>query len=205
MLGLAVDTVTTVDTETLLELDITTNRPDCLSHYGVARELAALYNEPLLVADLLQNAAGQSDASKRGTRKDANVEIVATDLCRRYSARIIRGVKVGPSPEWLSRRLELVGIRSINNVADATNYFLMSIGHPLHAFDMDLLKGGKIVVRRAAVGEALKTLDGIERQLNLEDLVIADGKRPVALAESWAARTLKYPALQPTCFGEPLV
>ena len=182
MLGLAVDTITTEGNETVLELDITTNRPDCLSHYGVARELSALYNKPLLVRDRFARSVQQPAAKPRARRKDANVAIVASDLCRRYSARIIRGVKVGPSPDWLRRRLELTGVRSINNVADATNYFLMSLGHPLHAFDLDRLKGGKIVVRRAAAGEALKTLDGVERRLTAEDLVIADAKRPVALA-----------------------
>jgi phenylalanyl-tRNA synthetase beta chain len=110
------------------------------------------------------------------------VEIVATDLCRRYSARLIRDVLVGPSPTWLARRLELVGIRSINNVADATNYALMAYGHPLHAFDMDRLEGGKILVRRAAPAEPLTTLDGVERKLTSEDLVIADARHPVALA-----------------------
>jgi phenylalanyl-tRNA synthetase beta chain len=186
MLGLAVDTVTTEDDETVLELDITTNRPDCLSHYGVAREIAAFYGKPLAPFRELQNGSSlkpsQPEPKLRARRKDSVVEIVATDLCRRYSARIIRGVGVGPSPDWLARRLELVGVRSINNVADATNYILMAYGHPLHAFDLDRLERGKIVVRRAAPGEPLLTLDGVERRLTPEDLVIADARRPVALA-----------------------
>jgi phenylalanyl-tRNA synthetase beta chain len=110
------------------------------------------------------------------------VEIVATELCSRYSARIIRNLNVRPSPEWLARRLELVGVRSINNVADATNYVLMACGHPMHAFDMDRLQGGKILVRRAAAGERLTTLDGIDRSLTQDDLVIADARNAVALA-----------------------
>ncbi len=176
MLGLAVDTVTTEGDETVLELDITTNRPDCLSHYGVARELAALYGKPL--APFGETGMRQ----RRARRRDSIVEIVATDLCGRYSARLIRGVKVGTSPAWLSRRLELAGVRSINNVADATNYILMAFGHPLHAFDHDLLEGGRIIVRRATAGEPLQTLDGVERRFTPEDLVIADGRLPVALA-----------------------
>jgi len=115
-------------------------------------------------------------------RRDPVVAILATDLCRRYSARIIRGVKVGPSPEWLARRLERVGVRPINNVADATNYVLMEFGHPLHAFDLDRLEQGRIVVRRAADSELLRTLDGVERRLAPSDLVIADARRAVALA-----------------------
>lgn len=176
MLGLTVDTVSIEDGDTVLELDITTNRPDCLSHYGVARELAALYGGPL--AAMANSPARES----RSRSKDGVVEIVATEMCYRYSARLIKNVKVGPSPEWLARPLENVGVRSINNVADATNYILMAYGHPLHAFDHDLLEGRRIVVRRAADGEPLKTLDGVERRLTAEDLVIADARRPVALA-----------------------
>ena len=153
MLGLTVDSVSTEDGETILDLDVTTNRPDCLSHYGVARELAARYGEPIA-------AFGEARTGKaRARRRDPVVEIVASDLCWRYSARIIRGVKVGTSPAWLARRLELVGVRSINNVADATNYALMAYGHPLHAFDLDRLERGKIIVRRAGEDEPLRTLD----------------------------------------------
>ena len=181
MLGLAVDTVTTEGDETIFELDITTNRPDCLSHYGVARELAALYGKPLVPLIAAQNYPTES-AAPPPRRKDSVVEIKDTDLCRRYSARLIRCVNVGPSPDWLRRRLELSGVRSINNVADATNYILMAYGHPMHAFDLDRLDGGRIIVRRAKAGEMLKTLDGVERHFTSEDLVIADAKRPVALA-----------------------
>ena len=102
--------------------------------------------------------------------------------CARYTARIVRNVKIGPSPEHIVKRLELLGSRSINNVADATNYALNELGHPTHAFDLDLLEGGTIIVRRARAGEVLKTLDGIDRKLTTDDLVIADAKKPVALA-----------------------
>ena len=181
MLGLAVDTVTTEGNETVFELDITTNRPDCLSHYGVARELAALYGKPLVPLIAAQNALPET-AAPRASRKVSVVEIKDTALCRRYSARLIRSVSVGPSPDWLRKRLELTGVRSINNVADATNYILMAYGHPMHAFDLDRLEGGRIIVRRAKAGESLKTLDGVERRLTSDDLVIADARRPVALA-----------------------
>ncbi|MBI3894897.1 MAG: phenylalanine--tRNA ligase subunit beta [Acidobacteria bacterium] len=176
MLGFPVDAVSTEDGETILELDITTNRPDCLSHYGVARELAAYYGAPL--TSFAETATGKP----RIRRRDPIVRIAADDLCHRYCARIIRDVTVGPSPDWLARRLERVGVRSINNVADATNYILMAYGHPLHAFDLNRLAGGKIIVRRAADGELFTTLDGVERKLSTEDLVIADMKRAVALA-----------------------
>ena len=176
MLGLAVDSVTTEEGGTVFEIDVTTNRPDCLSHYGVARELAARYGG-------VAAAFPETPMEKpRARRRDPVVAITAADLCRRYSARIIRGVKVGQSPDWLARRLERVGARSINNVADATNYVLMGYGHPLHAFDLDRLEKGRIVVRRAGESELLRTLDAVERRLTRDDLVIADAKRPVALA-----------------------
>jgi len=176
MLGLTVDSVETADGDTLFEIDVTTNRPDCLSHYGVARELALQHG------GLKISFPDGLAAKPRARRRDPVVAIPATDLCRRYSARIIRGVKVGPSPDWLARRLERVGVRSINTVADATNYVLMEYGHPLHAFDMDRLEKNRIIVRRAEDGEVLRTLDGVERRLAQTDLVIADAKHAVALA-----------------------
>ncbi|HWP83865.1 MAG TPA: phenylalanine--tRNA ligase subunit beta, partial [Terriglobia bacterium] len=146
-----------------------------------AREVAARYGLPLTIpaAPGIENFKARPRA---GRRKDDLVEIIATDLCPRYSARLIRGVEVKPSPEWLARRLELAGVRAINNVADATNYALLAYGHPMHAFDLDRLEGGRIVVRRAEAGERLTTLDGTERVLTSDDLVIADARRAVALA-----------------------
>ena len=176
MLGLAVDSVATEDGETVFEIDVTTNRPDCLSHYGVARELAARHGGRTV--SFPETPTGKP----RARRRDPVVAITAPDLCRRYSARLIRGVEVRPSPDWLASRLERVGVRSINNVADATNYVLMAFGHPLHAFDLDRLEEGRIVVRRAGESEMLRTLDGVERRLTGDDLVIADAKRAVALA-----------------------
>ncbi len=180
LLGLAVDAVNDEQDETVLDLDVTTNRPDCLSHYGVARELSALYGKPLTAFG--KAGAGESQTGRKGSSEEDVVRIEAPDLCKRYSARLIHDVEVGDSPTWLARRLGLVGIRSINNVADITNYVLMEYGHPLHAFDLDRLEGGKIIVRRASPGEQLTTLDGVERRLTPEDLVITDGSRPVALA-----------------------
>ncbi|MBI2818356.1 MAG: phenylalanine--tRNA ligase subunit beta [Acidobacteria bacterium] len=185
LLGFAVDAITTEGEETVLDVDVTTNRPDALSHYGMAREVAARYGLPLEIPVLAPGEPSPPEpvrAKTRGRRKDAMVEIESPELCGRYSARLIRGVEVKPSPEWLARRLELVGVRTINNVADATNYVLMAYGHPMHAFDLDRLEGGRILVRRASDGESLKTLDGIDRKLTPEDLVIADARRAVALA-----------------------
>jgi len=180
LLGFAVDAITAEGNETVLDVDVTTNRPDTLSHYGMAREVAARYRLPFeSPATALTEPL---KAKPRGRRKDAMVEILSPELCGRYSARLIHGVEVRPSPDWLSRRLELVGVRSINNVADATNYLLMAYGHPMHAFDLDKLEGGRIIVRRATEGESLTTLDGVERKLTSEDLVIADARRAVALA-----------------------
>lgn len=180
MLGLAVDAIAHDDGETIFELDITTNRPDCLNHYGVARELAAHYGLTLAAPFGLAPEADRPRA--RGKRKDGLVEIEATDLCLRYSARIVHGIEVRPSPDWLRKRLDACGVRAINNIADATNYILLAYGHPLHAFDLNRLQGGRILVRNARDGEKLKTLDGVERTLTPSDLVIADAKDAVALA-----------------------
>jgi phenylalanyl-tRNA synthetase beta chain len=176
MAGHAVDEVAEHSAETVFEFDITSNRPDCMNHFGMAREIAALLNRPLRPPEI-QVPEGLPAASSK-----ASIEIRDPDLCPRYSARVILGVEVKPSPDWLRKRLELCGIRSINNLADLTNYVLLELGHPTHAFDLDLLRGSKIVVRRALPGELLRTLDGGERTLGPEHLVIADAERAVALA-----------------------
>lgn len=156
------------------ELNVTPNRADALSHVGVARDVAALFGAPLrLPAPKLAPEGGSAPA---------RVEITAADRCPRYAARVLEGVRVGPSPAWLSQRLEALGQRSINNVVDATNFVLFELGHPLHAFDLDRLAGGAIVVRTAGEKEPLTTLDGVARELTADDLVIADLERPVALA-----------------------
>ncbi len=176
MIGLNTEGLAAVADDFVFDVEVTTNRPDCLNHYGVARELATLYRQPLKKIEVEVKESG-------GSAKDAiSIEISDPGLCARYCGRVIKGVTVGPSPEWLVKRLEAVGQRSINNVADATNYVLMELGHPLHAFDLSRLRQQKIVVRRAKAGEKLRTLDGNDHTLTTDNLVIADGLQPVALA-----------------------
>ena len=177
MAGIAIDSVGSADNgEPVLEADITTNRSDAMNHYGVAREASAIYDRDLKP----YQAAPQEGA--RPAASYASVEIADPDLCARYSARVILGVKVGPSPGWLVRRLEAAGLRPINNVTDVTNYLLLELGHPLHAFDLDRLAGRKIIVRRVRAGETVVTLDEVGRELAPLNLVIADAERPVAIA-----------------------
>ncbi len=160
----------------LLDIDITTNRSDCMNHLGMAREISVLFDRPLSVPSTQVTETAPSSASV------AKIEIEAPDLCRRYVGRVIRGVEVGPSPPWLRQRLESIGVRSINNVVDVTNFVLWETGQPLHAFDLEKLTHATIRVRRAVAGETLVTLDGEERKLDPEMLIIADDAVPVALA-----------------------
>lgn len=159
--------------ETVLDLEITWNRPDCLSIIGIAREVAALLGKPLKVPN---------PAPPEVTGEAPAIQIGAPELCGRYTGRRFDGIKLGPSPDWMQKRLIWSGIRPINNVVDITNYVMLECGQPLHAFDFDLLEGGVILVRRATISDAMATLDGIKRELNTDTLVIADSKRPVALA-----------------------
>ncbi|MFQ5961460.1 MAG: phenylalanine--tRNA ligase subunit beta, partial [Candidatus Methylomirabilales bacterium] len=160
----------------VLEVAVTPNRGDCLSHFGIAREVGALTGATVHLKP------GKPGEGKTPIRKLTSVSVEANDLCPQYSARVIRGVTVGPSPFWLRRRLSLCGLRPINNVVDATNYVLLEMGQPLHAFDHAGLEGGRIVVRRAKDGERMVTLDGVERTLQPGMLAIADAVRPVAIA-----------------------
>ena len=173
--GIAVEGIFDLGPEkgSLFEMDITTNRVDAMNHYGVAREVSAIYDLDLVPL-----------APKVSENGPANFSIAIEDAegCARYTARIVRGVKIAPAPAKIAHRLELVEQRSISNVADASNYVLNEIGQPTHAFDLDKLEGGRIIVRRARAGETITTLDGVKRQLEPEDLVIADAVRPVALA-----------------------
>jgi len=172
--GIAVESISGEGKNTVFEMEIGTNRPDAMNHYGVAREASVIYNLPLRALDSkLPAAPGNSDFA---------IEIADQTGCARYTARVVRDVKIKPSPDAMANRLLLVDQRPINNAADATNYTLWEMGHPTHVFDLDLLEGGKILVRRAFSGETLKTLDGVERKLTPEDLVIADAVKPVALA-----------------------
>ncbi len=156
------------------EAEITTNRVDAMNHYGIAREASAIYDVEL------RPIAPKLPATR--TKSNFGIEIEDAQGCARYTARIVRNVKIAPSPAKIAHRLELIDQRPISNVADATNYSLNENGHPTHAFDLDKLEGGKIIVRRARPGETLKTLDGVDRRLEPEDLVIADAVKPVALA-----------------------
>lgn len=156
------------------DVSLTSNRSDCLSVLGLAREAAAAYGSGLQMPE----PAPQIDS----TIAAPAIEIKDSDLCPRYSGRVVKGVKIAPSPDWLVRRLELCGMRSINNIVDITNYVLLEFGHPLHAFDLNLLADRKIVVRRAQAGEKMVTLDDVERELTDETLVICDAEKPVALA-----------------------
>ncbi len=169
--------------DVVLEVNVTPNRPDALSHWGVARDLAALtgigLKPPTLPAGI--DTATDREGAGRVVRV-VRVVIEAKDRCQRYAARLIEGVKVAPSPDWLTRRLQACGVRPINNLVDVTNYVLMELGQPLHAFDYDRLSEGRVVVRLAREGETLKTLDGREQVLSQDDLVIADAQRAQALA-----------------------
>jgi phenylalanyl-tRNA synthetase beta chain len=162
--------------DNVIDVEVTSNRGDCLSHLGVARELSALMNRELVENQkpIAESAAPASSVT--------SVKIDDLDLCPIYTARVIRNVKIRPSPPWMQRRLEAVGLRPINNVVDVTNYVMFELGQPLHAFDFDKLNDRRIVVRRAINGEKLVSIDGHTRTLSNEMLVIADATQPVAVA-----------------------
>ena len=158
------------------DVEVTTNRPDAMNHRGLAREAALATDATLLPLDI------EFEESDEDAAELAAVEIADGAACSRYVARVIRGVTVGESPEWMCRRLLNCGVRPINVVVDATNYVLLELGQPLHAFDLERVRGRKIAVRPAAAGEKLTTLDGEERELDPSMLMIADGEGVVALA-----------------------
>ena len=163
--------------DTLFEPEITPNRADLLSHYGIAREAAALLGRS---ARFPERPALQESSSPASGK--ASVTVEAKDLCPLYTGRVITGVKVGPSPAWLRDKLERLGSRSINNIVDVTNFILFELGQPLHAFDLAEIRGSRIVVRKAKKSERIPLLDGSEKELKDPMLVIADAERPVALA-----------------------
>lgn len=179
--GLPVEVIDTVrapngESDTVIDVEVTSNRGDCLSHLGVARELGALLSRE--TKPVVPKPTESTDA----TSSAIAVRIDAPQLCSKYIARVIRGVRIAPSPEWMQRRLLAVGLRPINNVVDVTNYVMFELGQPLHAFDHDKVAGRQIVVRNARAGETLTSIDGHERTLSPKMLVIADADRPVALA-----------------------
>ena len=162
--------------DVIFDLDITPNRPDCLSVIGVAREVAALTGKKINLSE-----ASYEEASPP-IEKQVSIEIKAPDLCPRYSASLITGIKIADSPPWMQERLIACGMRPINNIVDVTNYVMLEYGEPLHAFDYNQLRGKKIIVRRAGEGEIMVTLDGVKRTLSSQTLVIADEERAVAIA-----------------------
>jgi phenylalanyl-tRNA synthetase beta chain len=176
MAGLNHESTEPAGSDFCIDLEITSNRPDCLGHLGVAREAAVLLQQPLKVP------LPQPKTSGDPIEKSAQIRIDAPDLCPRYSARLLRGVKIKSSPSWLVERLQTIGQPAINNVVDVTNYVLMECGQPLHAFDFKKLAGGQIIVRRAANNEQFPAIDHKTYTLTPDMCVIADAKRPVALA-----------------------
>ena len=163
--------------DTAFEIGVTPNRPDCLSHYGIAREAAPLLNKKLVLPKTIIREQKKSDA-----KKDIAIEIRNNEACRRYSARLVKNVKVAPSPLWLQSLLKTCNIRPINNIVDVSNFVMLETGQPLHAFDYDKLRGKKIVVKNAAEGDKFTTLDGVDRSLSSSMLMICDGERNVAIA-----------------------
>ena len=160
--------------DTFIELEVTPNRPDCLSMWGVARDVSCLLDVEPKFPEITVPACDTEIADL--------VTVEAKELCPRYIGRVIENVKIGPSPAWLVERLESIGLRSINNVVDVTNFVMLELGHPLHAFDRDKLEGKRVVVRRAVEGEKITILDGRTIELKNEHLVIADAAKPMALA-----------------------
>ncbi|MFN2501551.1 MAG: phenylalanine--tRNA ligase subunit beta [Pyrinomonadaceae bacterium] len=172
--GLAVEGIHSVGADHVLDIDLTSNRPDCLSHLGVARELAAITGSPLKFLPAGRHSPANNQKNLVTLKDD--------DICPRFTAQIIRNVKVGPSPPWLMERLEAIGERSINNIADITNYVMHELGQPMHSFDLDRLKENRIIVRRALAGETITTLDEVDRTLDSSMLAICDAAGPVAIA-----------------------
>jgi phenylalanyl-tRNA synthetase beta chain len=191
--GIAVEGIIGSGAETVFEMEIGTNRPDAMNHYGVAREAAAIYDLPLkaleaklpLGNEVASDPVDSTAALKRCATHNPtgfNITVEEPQLCPRFSARVIRATTIKRSPEKIAHRLQLLDQRPISNAVDATNYVLWEMGKPTHVFDMDLLEGGKLIIRKAKDGEKLKTLDGVERTLTSDDLVVADAKKPVGLA-----------------------
>jgi phenylalanyl-tRNA synthetase beta chain len=175
-IGLLVESIDEVHGTPVLDIEVTSNRPDCLSHVGIAREVAAFYHRSLRYPPVQEMLTISSDTVPY------EIEIKDKDLCPRYVALVLDGIKVDASPSWMQKRLEAAGMRPLNNIVDITNYVLLELGHPLHAFDYDVLRQGKIVVARARDGQKMETLDGVDRLLDSEMLLINDGDGPVGIA-----------------------
>ena len=176
MSGLNHESTRTVGADTAIEIEVTSNRPDCLGHVGVAREAAVLFSRPLHIPDPRPPEGGAPAGA------NVAIEIRSPELCPFYTARVIRGVRVGPSPNWLVERLRTVGVESVNSIVDITNYVMLECGQPLHAFDLGRIRGGRIIVRRAAGGESFTAINHKTYSLTDQMCVIADAEGPVALA-----------------------
>jgi len=178
MSGLEIASSADIEGDHVMEIEVTPNRPDCLSVLGVARELSAASGVPIKLPDSVK----KNFMKKGSARGNVKIEILDKHACPRYVGCIMKNVKVGPSPKWLVQRLNAMGVRSVNNIVDITNYVLFELGQPLHAFDLDKLEQKRIIVRRAKKGESIVTIDGVNRPLDPNILVIADAIRPVAVA-----------------------
>ena len=178
MAGLEITSSVDIEGDHVMEIEVTPNRPDCLSILGIARELSAASGIPIK----LPGSVKKNFMKKGPARGSVKVEVTDRHACPRYTGCIMKNVKVGPSPKWLAQRLDAMGIRPVNNVVDITNYALFELGQPLHAFDLDKLIDKRIIVRRAKKGESIVTIDGVARALSPNILVIADNQRPVAIA-----------------------
>jgi len=205
MAGMEVTSLYSVGDEVVFEIEITPNRPDCLSVIGIAREIAAITGKKLKIPKI----APEKDS--KSTDLDFGLKVIDKKGCPRYIGRTISNVKVGASPAWLKNRLESVGIRPVNNIVDITNYVLLETGQPLHAFDFDRLIDAEIIVRRAKEGEKIITIDGLEKELSSGVLIIADGRRPVAIAgimggkDTEVTGNTKNILLESACFDSVLI
>jgi len=176
MSGLNLEGVEAVGSDLAIDLEVTSNRPDCLGHIGVAREVSVLFDEQLMIPEAAVEESGVACADVTSVRIDS------PELCHEYHARLIQGIRIGPSPDWLKDRLQAAGINSVNNVVDVTNYVMLECGQPLHAFDFDKLNGQSIIVREAATGEKIKAIDQRDYELPKGSCVNADEAGPVAVA-----------------------
>ena len=174
--GLPCEGMEHTDTDVIIDVEVTSNRGDCMGYIGIARELSAATGKELKLPAI------ELDECRKRADEFTAVGIVAPALCARYTARIIEAVKVGPSPDWVRNRLETIGMRSVNNVVDATNYAMLETGQPPHAFDYAKIAEGKIIVRRALAGERIVSIDGSTCDLDDSMLIIADAHKPVAIA-----------------------
>ncbi|HEU5117814.1 MAG TPA: phenylalanine--tRNA ligase beta subunit-related protein, partial [Isosphaeraceae bacterium] len=174
--GLNHESTEDVNGDLAIDLEVTSNRSDCLSHLGVAREISVVFGSPF------QEPDPQPPTSGAGVESLTSVSVDSPDLCSHFTARVVSDARIGPSPWWMSRRLETLGVARISNVVDVTNYVMFECGQPLHAYDLDKLEGRRLVVRRARPGESLRAINGKTYELTPDMLVIADSRKPVGLA-----------------------